>query len=164
MPPFSDVPLVEPVPEFRGTAPCGGLASTPSDMARWSGFVADPDEAVLAPDTLEEMTQPQTVIDPRGWSATMGLGFFLMRRDKRIWVGHTGGMPGHITGVFTHRESGTGGLVFMNNSNSPDPAALAIDLGEALESAEPAAGEPWTPGESVPEELTGVLGLSLIHI
>lgn len=158
VPPFTDVPLAEPVPDFRGTAPCGGLASTPSDMARWSAFVADPDEAVLSPDTLEEMTQPQAVVDPRGWTATMGLGFFLMRRDKRIWVGHTGGMPGHITGVFTHRESGTGGLAFMNNSNSPDPAALAIDLGEALESAEPAAGEPWTPGESVPDELAGVLG------
>ena len=127
-------------------------------MARWSAFIADPDDAVLSPDTLEEMTQPQAVVDTRGWTATMGLGFFLMRRGKRVWVGHTGGMPGHITGVFTHRESGTGGLVFMNNSTSPAPDALAIDLAEALEDAEPAAGEPWTPGTTVPPELQGVLG------
>ncbi|SNC64696.1 CubicO group peptidase, beta-lactamase class C family [Kytococcus aerolatus] len=158
VPPFTDVPVAEPVPDFRGTAPCGGLASTPADMARWSAFVAQPDEAVLHPDTLEEMTQPQTVVDPRGWTVTMGLGFFLVRSGKRILVGHTGGMPGHITGVFTHRESGTGGLAFMNSTSAPDPMALAVELAGALEEAEPAAGAPWTPGSSVPEELEELLG------
>lgn len=158
VPPFSDVPVIEPVPDFRGTAPCGGLASTPADMARWSAFVADPDPAVLSPDTLEEMTQPQAVVDPRGWSQAMGLGFFLLRRGQRVWVGHTGGMPGHITGVFTHRESGTGGLVFMNNSASPDPSAFAVDLADAVEEAEPAEEAVWAPGTEVPEELAGLLG------
>lgn len=67
-------------------------------------------------------------------------------------------MPGHITGVFTHRESGTGGLVFMNNSASPDPSAFAVDLADAVEEAEPAEEAVWAPGTEVPEELAGLLG------
>ena len=36
-----------------------GLASTVQDLARWSAFVADPVSEVLAPDTFEEMCEPQ---------------------------------------------------------------------------------------------------------
>ena len=127
--------------------PCGALASTVTDLATWSGFVADPDAPILSPDTLEEMCQPQLMVDPDGWGGAMGLGFFLMRSPaKRTWVGHTGGMPGQVTGVFTHRESGTGGIVLMNSSSSPDPAAFAIALGEHVLENDPAEAEPWRRG------------------
>ncbi len=125
--PFDDVPRPEPVLDLRAMAPCGGLASTADDLVRWSAFVADPDPAVLSPDTLEEMCQPQVLRDVDGWTAGMGLGFFLVRSAAgRTWVGHTGGMPGHITGLFTHRESGTGALVLMNASVTPAPDQLAV--------------------------------------
>jgi len=39
--------------------------------------------------------------------------------------------------VFTHRESGTGGVVLMNASVSPDPAAFAVDLADHVLDHEP---------------------------
>jgi CubicO group peptidase (beta-lactamase class C family) len=159
VPPYHDVPRPEPIIDVRGMAPCGGLASTARDLARWSAFVASPDTDVLASDTLEEMCQPQALIDTDSWSSAMGLGFFLTRpASGRVWVGHTGGLPGHITGVFTHRDSGTGALVLMNNTAAPDPAAFAMALGDRVVVDEPVEQTPWRAGTSVPQELAGVLG------
>ena len=161
VPPYDDVPREEPVMDLRALAPCGGLASTADDLAKWSTFVADPGE-LLSADTLEEMCQPQILLTPENWNAAMGLGFFLVRTGTgptgRTYVGHTGGMPGHITGVFTHRESGTGGIALMNNTAPVPPDAFAIELAEQVVEHEPVEPEPWRPGSSVPEELRGVLG------
>ncbi len=157
--PFDDVPRPEPVLGRSAMDPCGGMASTAADLARWSAFVASPDPAVLSPDTLEEMVQPQALMDVGDWSAAMGLGFFLVRSlAGRTWVGHTGGMPGHITGVFTHRESGTGGIALMGASNGSDPAGLAIALGEHVLAHDPVEDAAWEPGAGIPEELAGIRG------
>jgi CubicO group peptidase (beta-lactamase class C family) len=159
VPPFDDVPRVEPFVELRAMAPCGALASTAADLARWSAFVADPDPAVLSPDTMEEMCQPQVMRDLEDWTGAMGLGFFLARSPAgRTWVGHTGGMPGHVTGVFTHRESGTGALVLMNASTPPDPSAFAVELGEHVVTHDPVEEQAWQPGTTVPVELAGLRG------
>lgn len=159
VPPFDDVPRVEPFVELRAMAPCGALASTAHDLARWSAFVADPDAAVLSPDTMEEMCQPQVMRDVEDWTGAMGLGFFLARsKGGRTFVGHTGGMPGHVTGVFTHRESGTGGIVLMNSSTPPDPSTFAVELAEHVLAHDPVEEQPWQPGTSVPAELAGLRG------
>jgi CubicO group peptidase (beta-lactamase class C family) len=161
VPPYDDVPREEPVMELKALAPCGGLASTANDLARWSAFVADPGD-LLSADTLEEMCQPQALISTESWNAAMGLGFFLIRTGTgatgRTWVGHTGGMPGHITGVFTHRESGTGGIALMNASAPPPPDAFAIDLAEHVVEHDAVEPEPWRPGTEIPSEFRGVLG------
>jgi CubicO group peptidase (beta-lactamase class C family) len=156
--PYDDVPRVEPVMELKAMVPCGGLASTAADLARWSAFVADP-SSLLSADTMEEMCQPQILLNPDLWTGAMGLGFFLMRSPTgRTWVGHTGGMPGHITGVFTHRESGTGGIVLMNATVSPAPDALAIELADHVVEHDPVEDEPWRAGTELPEEYRGLLG------
>jgi CubicO group peptidase (beta-lactamase class C family) len=158
VPPYDDVPRPEPVMDLKGLAPCGGLASTANDLATWSAFVADPGD-LLSADTLEEMCQPQILLNPESWNAAMGLGFFLIRSPTgRTYVGHTGGMPGHITGVFTHRESGTGGIVLMNNTAPPAPDAFAVELVEHVLEHDPVEEEPWQPGTSVPDELRPILG------
>ncbi|HET8666206.1 MAG TPA: serine hydrolase domain-containing protein [Nocardioides sp.] len=158
VPPYDDVPRPEPVMDLKGLAPCGGLASTANDLATWSAFVADPGD-LLSADTLEEMCQPQILLNPESWNAAMGLGFFLIRSGNgRTYVGHTGGMPGHITGVFTHRESGTGGIVLMNNTAPPAPDAFAVELVEHVLEHDPVEEEPWQPGTSVPDELRPILG------
>ena len=97
VPPFSDVPVREPVVDLLATAPAGGLASTVADLTTWGSFLADPDDAVLSPDTLEEMVQPQIMADLDGWRLAWGLGFMLFRSGDRVFIGHDGGMPGHIT-------------------------------------------------------------------
>ena len=128
-------------------------------MARWSGFVADPVGEVLAPDTLDEMCEPQIMIDRERWAGAFGLGFMLIRSGTRTYVGHTGGMPGHITGLFTHRESSTGGLALMNSTSSPDPAAFAIALADHVIEHDPVEPEPWRPGPTVPAELADLVGV-----
>jgi CubicO group peptidase (beta-lactamase class C family) len=159
VPPFHDVPREEPVIDLRAMNPVGGLASTARDLARWSAFVAAPDPAVLSPDTLEEMCQPQVLTDVDRWTTGMGLGFFLHRSASgRTWVGHDGGMPGHSTALLTHRESGTGGIALMSSTSSPDPTALAIALADRVVDDVPGDDEPWRPGTSVPEELAGIIG------
>jgi CubicO group peptidase (beta-lactamase class C family) len=159
VPPYSDVARPEPYFEPRALAPCGGLASTGVDMARWSAFVADPPAEILAPATLEEMLQPQIMTDVARWSGAFGLGFMLHRSDTRVYAGHTGGMPGHITALFTDRASQTGAVVLMNGSASGDPAALAVALADHVTDNEPAELEPWRPGSVVPDDLVEILGL-----
>jgi CubicO group peptidase (beta-lactamase class C family) len=159
VPPHTDVPVPEPVLELKALAACGGLASTADDMARWSAFVADPVAEVLAPDTLAEMCEPQIMIDRERWTGAFGLGFMMIRSGTRTYVGHTGGMPGHITGLFTHRESRTGGLVLMNATSSPDPAAFAIELADHVIEHDPVEPDPWRPGSPVPDELAALTGI-----
>ena len=158
--PYDDVPRPEPVVERSAMDPCGGMASTARDLARWSAFVAEPDAAVLPPDTMEEMCQPQALMDADDWTTAMGLGLFLIRSaGGRTWVGHTGGMPGHITGVFTHRASHTGAMALMNSTSAPDPAGFAIALGEHVLTHDPVEDDPWQPGTDLPDELIGLRGL-----
>lgn len=158
VPPFTDVPVPEPVLDLRGMAPCGGLASTGADMARWSAFVADPVAEVLSPDTLEEMCTPQIMIDAERWTSAMGLGFFLQRSGERTYVGHTGGMPGHVTALFTDRQAKTGAVVLTNSSTPPDIAGWAIALADHVTEHDPVEPTLWRPGTSVPDELVELLG------
>jgi CubicO group peptidase (beta-lactamase class C family) len=121
VPPYTDVPVPEPVLDIAAMAPAGGLASTVDDLGRWADFLASPVDDVLSADSVEELCQPQAMADPEGWQMAYGLGVMLARRDDRVYVGHTGGMPGHITGIFVHRESRTGGICLMNSTSAPDP-------------------------------------------
>lgn len=90
---------------------------------------------------------------------TVGLiGFMLLRSGDRIFVGHTGGMPGHITGLFTHRQSATSGVALMNSTSSPDPAALAVDLANHVLDNDPVQPDLWLPGTEFPAELAGITG------
>jgi CubicO group peptidase (beta-lactamase class C family) len=159
VPPYTDVPVQEPLFDVKALAPCGGLASTPRDMARWSAFVAEPASEVLSKDTLEEMCEPQIMIDRQRWTGAFGLGFMLLRSGNRTYVGHTGGWPGFITGLFTHRESGTGGLALMNSTSSPEPAVFAIALADHVVDNDPVEQEVWRPGKEVPAELADLVGL-----
>ena len=92
------------------------------------------------------------------WQLAFGLGFMILRRGDRLFVGHDGGMPGHITSTFVHRESGTAGIALFGATSSPAPSALATDLVIKVLEDDPLPTEPWVPGTAVPPELAGVLG------
>ncbi|RNI18322.1 serine hydrolase domain-containing protein [Flexivirga caeni] len=157
VPPFTDVPISEPLLDKGGVSSAGSLCSTLADMVRWHGFLLDPDASILSPDTVEEMLQPQIVVDP-GWNEAWGLGLELVRRGDHVWFGHTGGLPGAITGFFSEPESGTTGAVLMNNSIAKDPAGTAISLADHVLTHEPELPAPWTPGTVEPEELKPIVG------
>jgi CubicO group peptidase (beta-lactamase class C family) len=159
VPPYSDVPVAEPRIDLKALAPCGGLYSTANDLARWSAFVADPPADLLDPDTLEEMLQPQILMDTLRWGGAFGLGFMLQRSGDRVYAGHTGGFPGSISGVFTDRAARTGALVLMNSSVAPDPAAFALELADTVTDREPRLEPAWRPGTTVPDELAELLGV-----
>jgi CubicO group peptidase (beta-lactamase class C family) len=159
VPPWTDVPVPQDQLDLRALDPCGGLASTGADLARWSAFVADPVSEVLAADTVEEMCEPQVVMDRERWTAAMGLGFFLVRSGTRTYVGHTGGMPGHVTAVFTDREAKTGGIALTSSGSTPDIAGFAVALADTVTEHDPVEPEPWRPGRSVPPELADLVGV-----
>ncbi|MEU4606881.1 serine hydrolase domain-containing protein [Kribbella sp. NPDC023972] len=158
VPPFSDVPVREQLLALGSMDACGGLASTAEDLAKWAMFVADPVDEVLSKDTLDEMCQVQIMADTDRWQLAFGLGFMLLRRGDRIFVGHDGGMPGHITSTFVHRPSGTAGIALQSSTSAPAPSALATDLIIKVLEDDPLPAEPWVPGTTVPPELAGVLG------
>jgi CubicO group peptidase (beta-lactamase class C family) len=158
VPPWTDVPVREPLLDIGAMDACGGLASTAEDLAKWAMFVANPVDEVLSKDTLEEMCQVQIMADTDRWQLAFGLGFMLLRRGDRLFVGHDGGMPGHITSTFVDRSSGTAGIALFGATSSPAPSLLATDLILKVLEDDPLPVEPWVPGTSVPAELEGVLG------
>ncbi|MEJ7691280.1 MAG: serine hydrolase domain-containing protein [Nocardioidaceae bacterium] len=158
VPPYSDVPVHEPMLDIAAMAPAGGLASTADDLATWAAFLATPTDEVLSSDTLDEMCQPQIMADLEKWQLAWGLGVMLLRADDRLYVGHTGGMPGQVTGLFVHRPTTTAGLVLMNSTSAPDPAAVVGELISYVIDHEPAEPELWRAGAEVPEEYRSLLG------
>ncbi len=158
VPPFTDVPIDEPIMFTGILAAAGGLASTVADLVRWHAFLLDPDESVLRRDTVTEMLEPHAVRDDR-FNGAQGLGFAVVRRNGRTWFGHTGGAPGGITGAYSDRESGLTAVVLMNNSVAKDPEGSAIGLGEHVAANDAAPLAPWTPGTTVPAELLPLVGV-----
>ena len=156
--PYADRLLAEP--EFPGNAfaPAAELWSTVDDLARWAAFIADPDAAVLSPDTVEEMCHPQVMYDLDSWRLAWGLGFMLHRRGERVLVGHDGAMPGFLAGLAVRRKEKVGAVVLANTSASADPGGLAVDLVLRTVDDDPDPAPAWRPGPAVPPPVEELLG------
>ena len=142
--------------ELAGAAAAGDLWSTTGDLCRWGAFLCDPDPAILAPETVDEMHAPQSMTDPDRWTLGWGLGIAVSRREERIFGGHGGGMPGFITGFQYVRPEKVVAVALANGY--ADMPSLAHDLaGRAADHFEQEP-EPWRPGEATPPELESVLG------
>lgn len=156
--PWTDEAVREPVAEGRATASAGELWSTAPDLCRWAAFLAEPDEEVLAPDTVEEMHAFQTMTDLEHWTLGHGLALMLMRKGDRVFSGHSGAQLGFLSNVACHRPTRTGAAVVTNASAGVAITALGIELADAVADAVPADPPVWRPCEPVPAELGGVLG------
>ena len=156
--PYADRAAEEPVLDLRGVASAAQVWSTPDDLARWGAFLLEPDPAVLAPATLEEMTTPHGIADETSWALGWGLGLMLFRRHDRICVGHTGGMPGHIAVLAVSRKDGVGAVAFANNSSGFDASLVGSDLVNEWLANDPPAPPAWAPSAPVPPEVEPVLG------
>jgi CubicO group peptidase (beta-lactamase class C family) len=157
--PYADVLHREPVMhETGGAAAAGGLWTTAHDLARWGAFLADPDAAVLAPATVEEMCEVQAMHDTERWTLAWGLGLMLLRRGDRILAGHAGAHLGFRASVLAGRAERVAAAVLTNSGTRLDADALAADLVERALELEPVRPEEWQPGEPPSAEVAPVLG------
>jgi CubicO group peptidase (beta-lactamase class C family) len=156
--PFADVARREPVIEGRAVAPAADLWSTPSDLCRWAAFIANPNPAVLSPDTVEEMRTFQSMVDLTKWRLGYGLGFALYRIEDDVFVGHDGAHAGFLGHVSCLPAKRTGAAVLTNEGAGVNISELGLRLSRAVAAAYPPVTEEWRPGEQTPTEIEGVLG------
>jgi CubicO group peptidase (beta-lactamase class C family) len=137
----------EPRHDSKAMAPAGQLWSTLADLGGWAGFLADPDPAVLAPATMAEMCTPVAIMDPDRWTAGHGLGLALRRHGERVYVGHSGSMPGYLAVLAVHRPSRTGAVAFTNayTLHGTTITRFGNDLLTAVLDREPPVPPPWLP-------------------
>jgi CubicO group peptidase (beta-lactamase class C family) len=156
---YSDTVRAEPQLEETGDLDsAGALWSTVGDLCRWGAFLADPDPAVLARETVDEMAVVQAIADHERWTLGWGLGLELCRRGERILCGHGGAMPGFLAGLLVAREERVAAAVLQSSGATGDPDELAASLVTRTLELEPPAPQGWRVGEPPPPELEGVLG------
>ncbi|GAB3810049.1 serine hydrolase domain-containing protein [Micromonospora zhanjiangensis] len=149
----------EPRTDTGAMAPAGQLWSTTADLAAWAAFLADPDPAVLRPETLTEMTVPVAINDT--WTGGHGLGVELARSGERIYVGHGGSMPGYVATVSVHRPSRTGVVGFANayGFRAGHLGGLGVRLLDTvLDTEPPPAVRPWRPVDGLPADAAELAG------
>ena len=151
--PWHDTLREEPREDAAAMAPAGQLWSTVDDLATWAGFLADPRPEILAPQTLSEMCAPVVMNDLDAWTAGHGLGLELWRRGERVFVGHTGSMPGYLAVLAVHRPSRTGVVGFANayTIHGTGIGRLGLDILTHVLDREPALPAPWRPNDAGPD-------------
>jgi len=144
--------------ETGAWASAGQLWGTVGDLCRWGAFLAEPDEAVLAKKTAEEMRTVQVIAEHDRWLGGYGLGLGLRRDGDRILVGHTGSMPGFIAVLYVSPKEKVGAAVLTNESEA-DIVQLGLELVRATVDEWPVADEPWRVGEPPPDDVVPMLGI-----
>jgi CubicO group peptidase (beta-lactamase class C family) len=149
----------EPRPDAGAMAPAGQLWSTVTDLARWTAFLADPAPAVLSRATLDEMCRPVVITDD-AWTAGHGLGPELYRAGERVFVGHSGSMPGYVSQIAVHRPSRTGVVAFINSYGlrGTHLQRAALDALTTVLDAEPEPIEPWRPPAALERDAAELCG------
>src|SRR5262249_45406535 len=104
----------EPRTDTGSMAPAGQLWSTVDDLGALAAALMAEDPSVLTRATIAQMASAAVIGDPDRWSAGYGLGLQLWRRGERVFVGHTGSMPGYLAVLVAHRPSGTAAVGFAN--------------------------------------------------
>jgi CubicO group peptidase (beta-lactamase class C family) len=150
----------EPRHDAGAMAPAGQLWSTAADLVKWAGFLADPTPTVLARGTMDEMCAPVVISDLESWTAGHGLGPQLWRVGERVYVGHTGSMPGYLAVVAVHRPSRTGVVAFANayTLRGETLGALGRRLLTEVLDREPPRPPSWWPAQTPPGPIAPLCG------
>ncbi len=132
------------------TAGASNIYSSVNDMVHYVAALmnggSNDQGAILKPETLAQMIQPQFQLDPR--LPGQGLAFFLREIGGHRTIGHGGGWPGFISQMLVAPDDGVALLVFTNTSNSA-PGLIASDLmRRLLDIPDPAT---QLPNPDVPE-------------
>jgi CubicO group peptidase (beta-lactamase class C family) len=157
--PFAPLLSSEPAADTGAMAPAGQVWSTVLDLATYAQFLVTGHEDVLPLSTLEEMSTPQAGASADGLGSGYGLGLRLVPGGSGTLVGHTGSMPGFQASLFVDRPRRAGAVALANSTTGLDTDGITPLLLDVLEESEPSLPEPWTPVDTVPEEVTEVLGV-----
>jgi len=166
---YSDAARPEPQLDLGGASAAAQLWSTAGDLARWAAFltspeIVDPDGAVLAAATVDEMRWPLTTTDETLWAVGYGLGLILAPEGKRVMhVGHDGAMPGFLAGAYGRRggagnPGALGCAVLGSSGTAGEINELVHELLRLAVELDPADIRPWAPGEPAPPEYRSILG------
>jgi CubicO group peptidase (beta-lactamase class C family) len=136
----------------------GQMWGTVRDLCRWAAFLADPDEAILAKRSAEEMRTVQSIADHTRWTQGYGLGLSLSRDGDRIVAGHGGSMPGFIAFVGVSPTDKVGAAV-LTNSSTARVAQLGLKLIATTVDQWPVPPEPWRVEEPPSAEIERLLGI-----
>jgi CubicO group peptidase (beta-lactamase class C family) len=153
----------QPRADAAAMAGAGQLWSTAADLARWAAILAGTAPPAAATTTasplpsaatIAEMARPVVMDDLDGWTSGYGLGLHLSRRGERVFVGHTGSMPGYLAVLTVHRPSRTAVVAFANCYSLAGEATiggLGASLLEAVLDLEPPAPRAfWRPAPGEP--------------
>jgi CubicO group peptidase (beta-lactamase class C family) len=160
--PYADGVWEEAPVDTGGWVPAGQMWGTVRELCRWAAFLADPDPAVLAKETAEEMRVVQAIADHERWTSGYGLGLGLRRDGDRVLAGHGGSMPGFIAGVLVSAKERIGAAVLTNSSATTVEDVVMKLIGKTVDEL-PADPEGWRTHEPPPPELESVLGLWFVE-
>jgi CubicO group peptidase (beta-lactamase class C family) len=156
--PYDDAVRAEPTVDKRAFAAAGALWSTPSDLCRWAGFLADPDEAVLTRASVESMRELQVMAETARWTLGYGRGLQLVRDGDRVFAGHGGATIGFRAGFLFAPEQRIAAAALANSGTAME-LDVALDLlRAALEGFPATAPEPWRARDAAPPDVAGLLG------
>jgi CubicO group peptidase (beta-lactamase class C family) len=151
----------EPREDAGPMAPAGQLWSTVDDLARLAAALTGHHPQVLAPATIDEMAHPVMIGDPESWTRGYGLGLQLWRSGERVYIGHTGSMPGYLAVVAVHRRTGTGVAAFANTYTLPGSGIgkTGIAILDAVLDHEPERPVARPAAAPAPPEVAPLLGI-----
>jgi CubicO group peptidase (beta-lactamase class C family) len=144
--------------ETGAWASAGQLWGTVGDLCRWGAFLADPDEAILAKTSADEMRTVQVIDEHERWLSGYGLGLQLRRDGERILAGHSGSMPGFIARLYFSRREKVVAAALTNASDAA-LALFGLELVRTTVDEWPVAPEPFRVGEPPPADVVPLLGV-----
>ena len=104
---------------------------------------------------------PVAITDQDSWSSGHSLGVQMWRKYDRVYLGHTGSMPGYLAVLMIHRSSRTAVVAFANTYSlgGISISGLGIELLTAVLENEPVSTRPWRPtATEPPAEIAPLLG------
>jgi D-alanyl-D-alanine carboxypeptidase len=120
---------VEPQMNKQGILSAGGLVSSVRDLARYASLqfneADDFKGAVLNGRSLREMHRPRFLLPD--WSTGWGLGWRLLRGEKRALIEHSGSLPGFKSKVLINPASKVA-VIALINAEDGAPGELATGM------------------------------------
>lgn len=147
--PWADLVQHEMSHDGRAMAPAGQIWSTVTDLGVWGRFLSGATQGILSPVTVASMHKIRSVDDGDTWISGYGLGLQVSRHEgRRIW-GHSGSMPGFVSGLWIDEKTDLIAVFLCNSTSGPGPG-FATELLDVIVSAEPVEVAPWVPATPAP--------------